>query len=203
MTSCVTVAQYRAALPYPGHQSVPARSLSIVLGTPYTPSEWPRDRAARSSRDSVSIESFPPQYTNHSTPRRANVSSTPRSSSGSRRLRQLPNAAAGVSANASRSDAVNAVRSTTSPRRAPSMPCRSPRTRTYGCPKPEATRSRTPARLALMTGVGPPDWPTSKVGTLVPLLITQFAPARQGRRGPGPAANLSQAIRCTSTPHRC
>ncbi|NDE08331.1 MAG: hypothetical protein EBZ89_13220 [Chloroflexi bacterium] len=60
-----------------------------------------------------------------------------------------------------------------------------------------------PAQMHGVMTLLAPDWPTSKVGTLVPSLITQFAPARQGRRGPGPAANLSLAIRCTSTPHRC
>src|SRR5579872_7080660 len=64
-------------------------------------------------------------------------------------------------ANECSSSRLRSVRSTVSPRSRPSTPRRMPRIRLTW---PEALAvSTTPARLLLMTAVGPPDWPTMRL----------------------------------------
>src|SRR5579884_859388 len=77
------------------------------------------------------------------------------------RRRQAPRADPGVSARASRLLPSKPLRSTRSFSRRPSIPPLMPRMRPISGLRPAA--SITPARLPLITAVGPPDWPTIRV----------------------------------------
>ena len=98
--------------------------------------------------------------------------------------RHEPKAAAGVRPIPRSVAAFSRPRSTMSPLRMPSTPCRAPHTPVISLRR--AASWTTPSRLALITWVQPPDWPTTSFPpTLLDLLIphprktacTRFYPA--------------------------